>query len=83
MDKLITMRLFLTIKEIHQSELYPSECAKVIVRDLAGNITVDKNTAYVTPGTRAAGYDEPGLVGGIEHSSGFATGTIGLRFLIR
>lgn len=61
--------------------VYPSECAKVIVRDLAGNISIDKNTAYVTPGTRAAGYNEPGLVGGIEHSSGFATGTTWVEVL--
>ncbi|MGB5893451.1 MAG: hypothetical protein WBG58_04680, partial [Ignavibacteriaceae bacterium] len=61
--------------------IYPSECAKVIVRDLAGNISIDKNTAYVTPGTRAAGYDAPGLVGGIEHSSGPATGTTWVEVL--
>ncbi len=61
--------------------LYPSECAKVIVRDLAGNITVDKNTAYITPGTRTAGYMQPGLENGIAHSNGFGTGNVEVDIL--
>ncbi len=56
--------------------LYPSECTKVIVRDLAGNVTTDVNTAVITPGTPVAGYVSPGLQDSVFHASGFATGIV-------
>lgn len=56
--------------------LYPSEVTKVVIRDLAGNVTLDKNTVMVTPGTPALGYEEPGLKDTISHTSGFATGNV-------
>lgn len=56
--------------------LYPSECTKVIVRDLAGNITLDKNTVVVTPGTLAAGYVDPKGADVIYHAEGYATGDV-------
>lgn len=61
--------------------LYPSECTKVIVRDLAGNITLDVNTATVTPGTRVAGYTEPGIKDTIDHLNGFATGKVWVKVI--
>ncbi|MDP4176242.1 MAG: hypothetical protein Q8933_19840 [Bacteroidota bacterium] len=56
--------------------LYPSEVTKVVVRDLAGNVTLDQNTVMVTPGTSAAGYVDPGLKDNIAHISGNATGSV-------
>ncbi len=56
--------------------LYPSECTKVIVRDLAGNITLDVNTVEVTPGTPVAGYVPPEGVDSIYHVEGNASGNI-------
>ncbi|NOX17469.1 MAG: hypothetical protein GXO87_04200 [Chlorobi bacterium] len=56
--------------------LYPSECTKVIVRDLAGNVTLDVNTAQVTPGTASAGYVSPAGLDTVYHAAGNGTGTI-------
>lgn len=56
--------------------LYPSECTKVIVQDLAGNVTTDVNTAVVTPGTPVSGYVPPGLQDSVIHVNGFATGAV-------
>ena len=56
--------------------LYPSECTKVIVRDAAGNITLDVNTAQITPGTGVAGYVAPEVVDTVFHSDGNATGLV-------
>jgi len=56
--------------------LYPSECTKVIVRDLAGNVTLDVNTVEVTPGTASAGYVSPAVLDTVYHIAGHATGNI-------
>ncbi len=56
--------------------LYPSECTKVIVRDLAGNISLDKNTVVVTPGTATAGYVGSAAADTILHVAGNATGKV-------
>jgi len=56
--------------------LFPSESGKVIVRDLAGNISLDVNTVAVTPGTPVAGFIPPTIQDGIQHESGFGTGDI-------
>ena len=56
--------------------LYPSECTKVIVRDAAGNITLDINTVEVTPGTTVAGYIAAEVVDTIFHAEGNATGLV-------
>ncbi len=56
--------------------LYPSECTKVVVRDAAGNITLDVNTVEVTPGTSTAGYVAPEVVDTVFHSDGNATGRV-------
>jgi hypothetical protein len=57
-------------------ELLPSECTKVIVRDAAGNVTLDVNTVQVIPSSAAAGYVQPSLEDSIKHVSGFATGNV-------
>ncbi|MGE5401669.1 MAG: hypothetical protein ACM3S2_14810 [Ignavibacteriales bacterium] len=56
--------------------LFPTEVTKVVVRDLAGNVTLDKNTVMVTPGSPSAGYAGPGLQQDIQHISGFGTGNV-------
>ncbi|MFA4923666.1 MAG: hypothetical protein WC557_05685, partial [Ignavibacteriaceae bacterium] len=61
--------------------MLPSECTKVIVRDLAGNITLDVNTAEATPGSSVAGYTAPSFKDEIVHVSGFATGTVNVEII--
>ena len=56
--------------------LFPSECNKVITRDLASNIFTDVNTVVVTPGTAAAGYIPPSLPDTVLHITGYASGII-------
>ncbi|NOX89028.1 MAG: hypothetical protein GXO77_08380 [Calditrichaeota bacterium] len=56
--------------------MYPSECSRVIVRDINGNVTLDQNTVEVTPQAPAAGYRSGGLKDSIQHTQGFATGNI-------
>ena len=56
--------------------LYPTECTKVVVKDLAGNVTLDVNTAMVVPGTSAAGYVAPSLQDSLIHVNGFGTGSV-------
>ncbi|MFH1197563.1 MAG: hypothetical protein V1720_17825 [bacterium] len=56
--------------------LYPSECNKVITRDLAGNIFTDVNTVYATPGTAVAGYVAPAFPDSVMHLSGYASGQV-------
>ena len=56
--------------------LFPSECTKVIVRDIAGNIKLDDNTVEVTPGTPTSGYIAPSGIDSIYHISGNATGRV-------
>ncbi len=38
--------------------MYPSECKKVIVRDINGNVKLDRNTVEITPQSPAAGYEQ-------------------------
>ncbi|MHB8338499.1 MAG: hypothetical protein ACYDEE_13880, partial [Ignavibacteriaceae bacterium] len=61
--------------------LFPSECSKIIVRDLAGNVKVDQNTAVVTPGVSVAGYINAKLPDGINHISGFGTGLVSVNII--
>jgi len=61
--------------------MYPSECSRLIVRDINGNVQLDKNTIEITPQAPAAGYKEGGLEGSIEHVSGFATGDLWIDIL--
>jgi len=61
--------------------MYPSECTKVIVRDINGNVTLDDNTIEVTPQAPAAGYKPGGLQENINHISGNATGNIWIDVL--
>ena len=61
--------------------MFPSECSRVIVRDVNGKVTLDVNTAAATPQAPVAGYVQPGLKDSIEHVSGFATGNVWLQTL--
>ncbi len=56
--------------------MYPSECSRVIVRDINGNVKLDRNTVEVTPQAPAAGYRNAGLQDSIIHTAGFATGKL-------
>jgi len=61
--------------------MFPSECSRVIVRDVNGNVTLDVNTVEATPQAPVAGYVRPGLADSIRHVSGFATGNVWLEVL--
>jgi len=61
--------------------MLPSECSRIIVRDINGNITLDKNTVEVTPQAPAAGYKSAGVQDSIRHISGVGTGHIWLDIL--
>jgi hypothetical protein len=56
--------------------ILPSECTKVIFRDIAGNITLDNNTCMVIPNAPSAGYQLPEIPDGIQHIIGPATGKV-------
>jgi hypothetical protein len=56
--------------------MLPSECSRVIVRDLNGNVALDRNTVEVTPQAPAAGYKAAGIEDSVLHVVGFATGYI-------
>ncbi len=61
--------------------MFPSECSRVIVRDINGNVKLDVNTVEVTPQAPVAGYREGGIKDSIEHVSGFATGNVWVDML--
>ncbi len=62
--------------------LTPAECTSKIAKDIAGNITVDINTAVVVPRAPAAGYISPEIREGdfIRQTTG--TGDAEVQFLI-
>lgn len=61
--------------------MYPSECSRVIVRDVNGEIKLDMNTVEVTPQAAVAGYQASGLQDSLRHVSGFATGQLWIEVL--
>jgi hypothetical protein len=61
--------------------MYPSECSRVIVRDINGNVKLDKNTVEVTPQAPAAGSQLGGVQDSLQHVSGFATGNLWIDVL--
>jgi hypothetical protein len=61
--------------------MLPSECSRVIVRDINGNVSLDKNTVEVTPQAPVAGYNQSGLQDSITHVQGFATGNVWIDVL--
>jgi hypothetical protein len=63
------------------SSMYPSECSRVIVQDVNGNLKFDQNTLSVTPQSAAAGYQNGGLKEPVQHVSGFATGNVWIDVL--
>jgi|YelNatPaOPRAMG01_1025707.scaffolds.fasta_scaffold00948_3 hypothetical protein len=61
--------------------IYPSECSRVIVQDVNGNVKLDVNTVQVTPQAPAAGFRSGGVKDSIAHVSGFATGHVWVQVL--
>lgn len=66
---------------VPDSSIYPSECSRVIVQDINGNITLDKNTIAITPQAPASGYRTGGVSDSIQHIRGFATGNVWIDVL--
>jgi hypothetical protein len=61
--------------------IYPSECTKVISRNVYGTISYDLNTGSATPRSKPAGFYDARLEGGeMNHASGPATGLVNLNF---
>ena len=54
----------------------PAECAKQASLDAGGLVTLDVNTAYVTPSEPVSGYVPPLVLEEAEHLAGDATGSI-------
>ncbi|MBP7460356.1 MAG: hypothetical protein KBA26_03630 [Candidatus Delongbacteria bacterium] len=61
--------------------MYPSECSRVVVRDVNGNVSLDDNTVEVTPSVPAAGYIAAGLTDSLRRVGGFGTGSIWIDVL--
>ena len=60
-------------------DIFPAENTKFIERTNTGQIIVDDNTGYITPGARPAGYTPP-VVQNIKRSEGFiGTGTLAVE----
>ncbi len=60
-------------------DIFPTENSKFIRRTSTGEIILDKNTGYITPGRRPAGYD-PAAVQDYTKSEGFkGTGQISIE----
>lgn len=61
--------------------MYPSECSRVVVRDVNGNVRLDDNTVEITPSAPASGYNAAGLTDSIRQTSGVGTGIIWVDIL--
>jgi len=57
-------------------EIFPSENSKFIFREASGNVIVDDNTGYITPGRRPTGYDKADLLSFEKNDTYKATGEI-------
>ncbi|RKY52744.1 MAG: hypothetical protein DRP92_04985, partial [Candidatus Neomarinimicrobiota bacterium] len=64
-----------------EKNILPSECTKIIVKDIYGNITLDKNTVMVIPDAPVAGYCPPEIPEGIKHITGHGTGKVWVDIL--
>ena len=64
-----------------EKNILPSECTKIIVKDIYGNITLDKNTVMVVPDAPVAGYCPPEIPEGIKHITGHGTGKVWVDIL--
>lgn len=64
-----------------KQDIFPTENTKFIDRNSAGFIITDKNTGYITPGFRPAGYQKAKL-GNIQKSANFlGTGTFDIEIV--
>jgi hypothetical protein len=61
--------------------IIPSECTKKITQESSGEITVDDNTAVVTPSAPVAGYMAPKKQDQLAHEKGDGFGTVTYKIL--
>jgi hypothetical protein len=62
--------------------IFPSECTKVISRNVFGTLSFDVNTGMATPNAPVAGFQDAHLEGGtINHLSGPGSGPLWLSFI--
>jgi len=62
--------------------IFPSECTKVISRDVFGSLSFDVNTGMATPNAPVAGFGDSHLEGGtVRHVNGPGTGPVWLQFI--
>lgn len=61
--------------------IFPAETTRSILKDASGNVTLDINTAMVTPNPQVTGYIPPTGSETIEHISGNATGDLFVSIL--
>ncbi|MCK4297846.1 MAG: hypothetical protein KAX28_14470, partial [Candidatus Marinimicrobia bacterium] len=61
--------------------ILPSECTKVIFKNIYGDITLDKNTVMTVPNAPSSGYISPEIPDGIKHISGPGTGKVTVDIL--
>ena len=60
-------------------EIFPSENSKFIFREASGQITVDDNTGYITPGRRPTGYEKASLLDFTKNDTYKATGDVDIE----
>lgn len=62
-------------------DIFPTENTKFIQRTNTGQIILDDNTGYITPGARPSGYTPPGILN-LKQSDGFiGTGNIAIEVI--
>lgn len=62
-------------------DIFPTENTKFIQRTNTGQIIIDDNTGYITPGARPSGYTPPGFLN-LTKSNGFiGTGSVALEII--
>ncbi|MBU2507088.1 MAG: hypothetical protein KJ799_10250 [Bacteroidetes bacterium] len=62
-------------------EIFPSENSKFIFRDATGEIIIDDNTGYITPGRRPSGYDKAAFTDYKVSDTYKATGRIDIEIV--
>jgi hypothetical protein len=68
-------------KGVDSAGIIPSECIKKIDQLNTGEIVLDINTAMITPGKPAAGYEAPAMSNDVQHTAGDGSGTVSYNVL--
>ncbi len=63
------------------NKIYPSECTKVISRNVYGTLSFDMNTGSATPRTPSAGFTDSHLKDGAMKHTGPGSGPVVLKFI--